>query len=96
MEDVAKRRSQLESDLQDLKQQFIDKARIVERLSVDVRRLEGLAALSRHQRTELELLRQHIDDHRETLRTIRQATDERRAEYAELERITTVRRRSLA
>ena len=51
MEDVGKRRTKLESDLLDLKRQFMDKVRIVERLSVDVRRLEGLAALSRYQRS---------------------------------------------
>ena len=95
MEDVAEKRARLESDLQDLRQRFIDKARIIERMRVDVRRLEGLAALSRHQRSELERLNQHIEEHSETLREIRQATDERRAEYAELERTTSVRRRSL-
>ncbi len=95
MEDVAERRARLESDLQDLRRQFIDKARIVERLSVDVRRLESLAALSRYQRSELERLKQHIEEHSETLRSIREATDERRAEYAELERTTSVRHRSV-
>ena len=96
MEDVAEKRARLESDLRDLRQQFIDKARVIERMRVDVKRLESLAALSRHQRSELERLTQHIDEHSETLRKIRQATDERRAEYAELERTTSVRQRSLA
>jgi len=94
VEDVGKRRTKLESDLLDLKRQFMDKVRIVERLSVDVRRLEGLAALSRYQRSELERLKQHIDEHSDAVRSIRQATDERRAEYAELQRTTTTRQRS--
>jgi predicted nucleic acid-binding Zn-ribbon protein len=96
VEDVAEKRARLESDLSDLRRQFIDKARVIERMRVDVRRLESLAALSRYQRSELERLTQHIEEHSETLRKIREATDERRAEYAELERTTSVRRRSVA
>lgn len=92
MEDVLKQRSQVEVELQELKRQFLDKARTARSFRVQVESMESLAALSRGRHVELMELRKRIEENEADLREIQRITAERKAEYDRLGKLIRKRR----
>ncbi len=92
VEDVLKQRSLVENELQELKRQFLDKARTARSFRVQVESMESLAALSRGRHIELMELRKRIDENEADLREIQRITAERKAEYDRLGKLIRKRR----